>query len=122
MKQILFIITSFILLNSSTNLKAQEFAPIGAEWHYTMRLVMSDEEGFVHVESIKDTVVNEKLCSMLAVEIGFACYFDNDKEFVYQEDSVVYFYSPVVDDFQIMVDLKAKRTAPGLSFMRWIHL
>lgn len=109
MKQILFIIISFMLLNSSVKLSAQEFAPIGAEWHYTMHFFMSEEERFVHIESIKDTVVNEKLCSMLEVEYGFSCYFYNEKEFVYQEDSIVYFYSPVVDDFQIMYDLKAKK-------------
>ncbi len=109
MKQILFIITSLLLLSSSAKLKAQEIAPIGSEWHYTMRLFMSEEERFVHIESIKDTVVNEKLCRMLDVEYGFSCYFYNEKEFVYQEDSIVYFYSPVVDDFQIMYDLKAKK-------------
>ncbi len=109
MKQILFIITSFLLITSSVKLKAQEFAPIGAEWHYTMRLFMSEEERFVHIESIKDTLVNEKLCRMLEVEHGFSCYFYNEKEFVYQEDSIVYFYSPVVEDFQIMYDLNAKK-------------
>jgi|GEM_PF-1172446 len=109
MKQILFIITSLLLLSSSAKLKAQEIAPIGAEWHYTMQFFMSEEERFVHIESIKDTVVNEKLCRMLDVEYGFSCYFYNEKEFVYQEDSIVYFYSPVVDDFQIMYDLKAKK-------------
>lgn len=109
MKQILFILTSFLLLSSFAKLTAQEFAPVGAEWHYTMQFFMSEEERFVHIESIKDTVVSEKLCRMLEVEYGFSCYFYNEKEFVYQEDSIVYFYSPVVDDFQIMYDLKAKK-------------
>ncbi|MCK9452073.1 MAG: T9SS type A sorting domain-containing protein [Bacteroidales bacterium] len=109
MKKFLLIITSFILFYSSSHLKAQEIAPIGAEWHYTMRLFMSEEERFVHIESIKDTVVNEKLCRMLDVKHGFSCYFYNEKEFVYQEDSIVYFYSPVVNDFQIMYDLNAKK-------------
>lgn len=109
MKKILFIITSFLLLFSFSTIKAQEFAPIGAEWHYTMRFFMSEDERFVKIESVKDTIVNEKTCSLLEIEYGFSCYFYNEKEYVYQEDSIVYFYSPVVDDFQIMYDLKAKK-------------
>jgi hypothetical protein len=64
---------------------------------------------FLQITSVKDTVINGKTCSVLENNHGLACNFYNERDFVYEEDSIAYFYSSVVDDFQILYNLKAKK-------------
>ena len=87
----------------------QNFAPIGAEWYYTEYHAFSQRITFLHIASVRDTVINGKNCSVLENNGGLACNFYNERDFVYEEDSIAYFYSPIVDDFQILYNLKAKK-------------
>ncbi|MCB2201225.1 T9SS type A sorting domain-containing protein [bacterium] len=105
MKKILIV---FLIVFPSM-LFTQNFAPIGAEWYYTEYHSFSQMITFLNITSVRDTVIKGKTCSVLENNHGLACNFYNERDFVYEEDSIAYFYSPVVDDFQILYNLKAKK-------------
>ena len=88
----------------------QDFAPVGAEWHYTERYAFFwNKETYVYIRSIGDTVIKGKNCRILENNGGLACTFHNEKDYVYSEDSITYFYVPEIDSFQILYDLRAQK-------------
>lgn len=102
------VLIAFIIAFPSI-LFTQNFAPIGAEWYYTEYHSFSQTITFLKITSVGDTVIQGKNCSVLENNHGLACNFYNERDFVYEEDSIAYFYSSVVDDFQILYNLKAKK-------------
>lgn len=87
---------------------AQDFAPIGAEWHYTKWFASFwPKESYVKIRSIGDTIIQGKSCRILENNGGYSCTFHNERDYVYTEDSVTYFYVPAIDSFQILYDLRA---------------
>ena len=82
-------ITLFVFLISSLFVSAQEtesvFAPIGAKWYYGIQSsLFSPDQYFRTIESIKDTLIQDKTCSVLEIRdffgnnnegltIGFTC-------------------------------------------------
>lgn len=100
--RILLLIFNMILINS---VYAQDFAPIGAEWHYTERHAFSGDETFLKISSIKDTVVNGKECRLIQKQGNPMCSGRPDIEFMYQEDSKVFFWDNTFNKFQILYDL-----------------
>lgn len=100
--RILLLIFNMILINS---VYAQDFAPIGAEWHYTERHAFSGDETFLKISSVKDTVVNGKECRLIQKQSNPMCSGRPDIEFMYQEDSKVFFWDNTFDKFQILYDL-----------------
>lgn len=95
------------LLCNITQLSAQDFAPIGATWHYTELYAFAGNVSYLKIESVKDTVIQGKTCRKFKKYSSLACAFNFD--FAYSEDSVVYFYSPAIDSFQILYDIKAEK-------------
>lgn len=88
-------------------LSAQEFAPIGAEWHYTEGFFMSGDKNFLHISSVKDTLFHGKTCRKLIKDRDIWCNMRPSTEFVYQEDSIVYFWQSDLTGFQPLIDYKA---------------
>jgi hypothetical protein len=51
----------FLLFCTTANVYTQDFAPIGAKWHYTH----SNTESFLTIESVGDTTIDLKTCQIL---------------------------------------------------------
>lgn len=83
-----FMTTFLVLLSITTN--AQDFAPIGATWHYSYRTINPNLISFEKIESVLDTTINGILCKRLnsntSNEANYV-YSKNDSVFVYKENS-----------------------------------
>lgn len=101
-KTLLFI--SFLFLNFVVF--SQNFAPIGATWHYTEFQAFSNNQSFFKIESKKDSVFQGKNCRFLEKNKELACNNRPLNVLVYEEDSVVYFWDDAFNEFQILYDLK----------------
>jgi hypothetical protein len=104
MKPIL--ISVAIIVFCTFNLLAQYFAPVGAKWYYTK--INFDNVGYFYAESIKDTVVNGKNCRKI-INDNVPGNYDVPVNYVYDSDSIVYFYCKKKDSFQILSNFKAKK-------------
>ncbi len=92
---------------------AQDFAPVGAKWHYGAGAAFSPNTFYMWIESVGDSVVHGRTCQKLIGNYGLDCSFYSSPAFVYDEDSVVYFYEPHLDNFQTLYDFKL---SPGESW------
>ncbi len=106
MKTILLLLLTFMI---TLNLKSQDFAPIGAKWHYTEKFAFLGNISYLSIESIGDTLIKGKNCRILNNNGGLMCGYYSAKDFVYCQDSVVYFYVPQIDSFQTLYNMKAKK-------------
>ena len=91
-----------ILLSAGMN--AQEWAPIGATWHYSD----SDALGLVYYLSMTsqgDTVIDNTPCKKLLVESGFPIFYERRLEFMYSDSNRVYRYWG--DRFGLLYDFNA---------------
>jgi len=91
------------------NSDAQDFAPIGAIWYYSERYFDRGDISFFTAEVIKDTTIHDKACRMIYINGGPCGAFEQWTNFVYEDDSIVYFYVQAIDSFQILYDFGAKQ-------------
>ncbi len=85
---------------------AQDFAPIGAKWHYTENFAFTGDKGYLKIESIKDTLFHEKNCKLLSKTGVLMCSNRIESEIVYSQDSAVYFWDKDFNIFQKLYDFK----------------
>lgn len=84
-----------ILTSISIQISAQEFAPIGAKWHYSQGTLNPELIAFKTIESISDTVIEGKSCKKLNQVSAYMppntpsifLYSSNNSVFVYEEGS-----------------------------------
>lgn len=104
MKSLLLVLVAVCFANS---LQAQNFAPVGATWHYTQNIYSNfTEKQFFKIESIQDSVFAGKNCTLLEKNEEFYCEERPLQVLVYEEDSVVYFWDEGFNEFQVLYDLK----------------
>jgi len=98
-----------ILCIYSLAVHAQEWAPIGAKWHYTERFSFWNpiEIDYIKIESVKDTVVEGINCKKLTKRHNLGCTDRPDVEFMYSQNGKVYFYDSCFNTFQILYDFSA---------------
>jgi hypothetical protein len=97
-----------ILTSITIQISAQEFAPIGAKWHYSQGTLNPELIAFKTIESISDTVIDEKNCKKLIQVSTYMppstpslfLYSSNDSVFVYEEGSfhLLYDFGAVTGD------------------------
>ncbi len=91
-----------------------EWAPIGAEWYYTYREgAATPATGYYHLKSIKDTLIDSKLCKVIAKTLvdsrgnesveGFEYLYADISEnkvyrYKYQDFYLLYDFTKVVGD------------------------
>ncbi|MEZ5195662.1 MAG: T9SS type A sorting domain-containing protein [Bacteroidales bacterium] len=85
---------------------SQEWAPVGAKWHYSS---YSWGPPYINspliIESIGDTVINNKFCKVL---IGSGlCSFTTDANYTFSEDEKVYLFNETSNSFHILYDFSA---------------
>lgn len=98
----------FILISISLKISAQEFAPIGAKWHYCQGTPNPELIAFKTIEALSDTVIDGQSCRKLIqdseyvppVEPLLFMYSSNDSVFVYQEESfhLLYDFGAIAGD------------------------
>jgi len=102
MKNKLFLL---ILIVASLQNYAQEFAPVGAIWHYTQGTINPDLTSFKTIESTSDTIINGTQCEkMIEVER----YLDTTNviyHYMYSENDIVFFFAE--NDFHLLYDFGA---------------
>jgi len=102
MKKKLFLM---ILIVATLQNYAQEFAPVGAIWHYTQRTINPDLTSFKTIEAISDTSINGIQCrKMIEVER----YIDTTNvmyHYMYSENDSVFFFAE--NDFHLLYDFGA---------------
>jgi hypothetical protein len=106
MKTLLVLSITFICVLKIT---AQDFAPVGAEWYYTENFFSSGDIDYFKIESINDTIIKNINCQKLIKHHNPGCTGRLGNEFVYSEDSVAYFYDKIIDEFQVLFNLKANK-------------
>ncbi len=114
MKQNLFL-TIFLIVFQISALFGQGFAPTGAKWHYTEYFAFSGDVSYLFIESVRDTLIQGKECKVLENNGGLFCAFHNERDFVYYEDSVAYFYVPQIDSFQVLFDMRAQKDSSWIN-------
>lgn len=109
------LIASIIVVLLGTSLFAQEWASIGSKWHYSLQSETST--GYILIESIRDTMVQEHDCRILS-QTGygwtFPGYLDTVKMgdvITYENEGVVYYL--VDDEFYELFNING---APGYSW------
>lgn len=104
MKYLFLIILTSIFIQIS----AQEFAPIGAKWHYSQGTLNPELIAFKTIESISDTLIEGKSCKKLNQVSAYMppntpslfLYSSNDSVFVYEKGSfhLLYDFGAVAGD------------------------
>lgn len=108
MKKFLLISISFLLtLHSLT----QDWAPIGANWHYSEEFSFWNEydEDYIKFESVKDTLIEGKSCRKITKRHQIVCNDRPNIEYMYSENGKVYFFDPNFNTFQMLYDFDAEQ-------------
>jgi len=100
MKFITTLITCLLIFSFHFNI-AQNFAPIGAEWHYEKRYVSDGSIDFVRLSSVKDTIIQGENCREIGYYDGFSCYPSYSKYLLSKNDTV-FFFDSQFNEFQIL--------------------
>ena len=92
MKALHFTILSLLFL-SFTNLKAQEWAPIGAEWRYKLATPTDDFYTMIRIE--KDTIIAGQECRQYVIynqTIGSTSNSFNSEGFTFERNDSIFFW------------------------------
>lgn len=96
---ILFLI-AFLTIEGT---RGQNFAPVGAKWHYTQNEFLGPGLGYFSFESVKDTLVQGQPCRKIAGNSG--CFWIS--EFMFDRNDSVFFYHPQREEFCLLYDFGA---------------
>ncbi|MFK7808337.1 MAG: T9SS type A sorting domain-containing protein [Saprospiraceae bacterium] len=103
-KQLLTLTFSFFLF---TNLIAQEWAPIGATWHLSVRYYTTTDIHYSRLESIGDTIFENQPCRIIT-RSNATCLGRPTVEFMYNENNKVYYYDFQDSIFNLLIDFNAE--------------
>ena len=100
-----------LLFLQGTLFSQSELSPIGAVWHYQCKDSESSPFGlgYLKYECVGDSTVNGKLCRQIN---NYRVRSDSTRIalnpiFVYSQNDTVVRYSPLLDDFYILMDYTA---------------
>ncbi len=89
----------------SINLYAQDFAPIGAIWHYSQGTINPQLKSFKTIESVSDTIINGINCVRLIETDRYLISPRSIEHFVFMSNDSVFFYKE--NDFHLLYDFGA---------------
>jgi len=103
--------TNFILISIyfiiTINLQAQEFAPIGAKWHFQETFFFNGNIDVITTESIGDTVINDISCRIIKKSKSSCDVPLSNNFYLSQEDNKISLYDPERDAFDMVIDFDA---------------
>ncbi len=103
-KSLLLILLTGLLLPGI----AQEFAPVGAEWHWDERFAFSGNIDYIKFQSEKDTTILGESCRKITKRHPLLCNMRPEVEFVFDRNDTVFFYDEIFNTFQILYDFNAE--------------
>jgi len=81
-----------LLFAIALQVNAQEFAPIGAIWHYTQGTINPDITSFKTLESVADTTINGVTCKKIVEVERIIDTIKVTFQYMYSENDSVFFY------------------------------
>lgn len=84
---------------------AQDFAPLGATWHYNMKSGSAPHwyVSFVEIEATKDTLFQGVNCRVLEKSTLPQCHGRTKKEYLYQSNDTVFFWDFDLQEFEPII-------------------
>ncbi len=108
---------SLFFLSAALALPAQqEFAPIGAVWHFQRYEFFHSPWTpirFYRIESVGDTLIQGRLCRKLHTNEPITCTWRREVEFVHQQGDTVWLYDQDRETFEVLYNFGAQ---PGDSW------
>jgi hypothetical protein len=101
----LFVFLAFLIMIPLSY--AQEFAPIGSEWHYTERFAFSGDVDYLVIKSVKDTLIKERQCKQL--DCDRLCWNPSGTQYANYKNDSLFFYDSKLDSFQLISDFNAQK-------------
>lgn len=90
---------TILLVLSTISTNAQNFAPIGATWHYSYQTINPNLISFEKIESVSDTTINGIICKILKISTS------NEANYVYSKNDSVFVYKG--NSFNLLYDFGA---------------
>lgn len=97
----------FVFLALSSTVKSQDFAPIGAQWIYTVEYCFQTPTycGYYYLNVEKDTLINDKMCRKINKTYTQITQFNKDTTFyLYGENRQVFLYEAQNNSFRKLYD------------------
>lgn len=88
---------------------AQDFAPVGATWHYSEEFSYESGVDYIKLISVKDTLFHGKTCRKITKRHKINCNDRPEIEYVYTSNDTVFFYDPNIENFQVLYDFSAEK-------------
>lgn len=101
----LVFVLSMLMLN--LRVVAQDFAPVGAVWHYTEGFAFEKITDYLTIRSVKDTLILNKSCQRLDCED--MCFYPSGKQYIHFSNDSLYRYNPDFNNFQLIAAFNAKK-------------
>ena len=86
---------------------AQNWAPVGAKWHYDEHFAFSGQIDFIRYTSEKDTLFQGQNCRKIIKRHDLVCYPRPVYELMFDRNDSVFFYDPQLDVFQLLYRFNA---------------
>jgi hypothetical protein len=99
-------VSFFLLFGLAGTLRAQNFAPVGAKWHYTEISLWGPEIDYTYFESLKDTVYAGEQCRKIGGE-GNSCAWHS--QFMFDRNDSVFFWHPQRQEFALLYNFGAQQ-------------
>ncbi|MEE9462611.1 MAG: T9SS type A sorting domain-containing protein, partial [Bacteroidales bacterium] len=110
------------VLDTICGSQSQTFAPNGATWYYTETFAFSGDINYIKIESVGDTIINEKHCKILMKNRIQGCSNRPYIEFFHMNDSgEIFFYDSSLDAFQKLYDFNAEIGDNWTIKLTWDH-
>lgn len=97
---------------------SQEFAPVGAEWHYEERFAFSGERNYQKFTSEKDTVIQGEICKKITKRKKMECNDRPLEEYIFTRNDTVFFFDTIFNEFQILYDFSAQKNSSWIIKMK----
>ena len=97
-----------LILSISNFSFSQNWAPVGAKWHYKEGFANYGDVDFIRFESVKDTLFMGKNCRKILKRHQVGCLQRPNIEYMYSEDNKVFFYDEYFSQFQLLYDFSAE--------------
>jgi hypothetical protein len=122
------LIVLFISLSQMVKAQNHEWAPIGAEWHYTHTYFTppfpyTTYYDFNRVNSVKDSLFQGKTCRYLVsqkINCSMWFYYTPLEYFMYQDSGKVYHWDNVDSSFILLMDFN-KNAGESWEMPVWLH-
>ncbi|MCB9295658.1 MAG: T9SS type A sorting domain-containing protein [Lewinellaceae bacterium] len=108
MRQLFLLLLTFYGIAVHCFSQSQEWAPIGAVWHFQEDDWLSSEySSYVTITVVGDTLIHGKPCRIMK-KSGRNCADRELEDYTYYEEGVVYWYNKYVDQFTVLYDFNAQ--------------